>query len=87
MSWQVACCTSDCYEVVRVASLGVSHVGQPGVLLEWRIVLLGVALFPLVMLGNWVGSLAFGKVSDPVWRACVGVVLFAAAVAALVKLL
>ncbi|MEP1421082.1 MAG: sulfite exporter TauE/SafE family protein [Erythrobacter sp.] len=55
--------------------------------LEWRIVVLGLALFPLVLLGNWVGSLAFGKVSDPVWRACVGIVLGAAAIAALVKLI
>ena len=68
------------------AMAGIGSGAAIGVL-EWRIVILGVALFPLVMLGNWVGSLAFGKVSDPVWRACVGVVLGAAALAALVKLL
>jgi len=55
-------------------------------LLEWRVVVLGLALFPLVMLGNWLGSLAFGKVSDKVWRSVVGLVLAAAAVAALMKL-
>ncbi|MEM6475037.1 MAG: sulfite exporter TauE/SafE family protein [Pseudomonadota bacterium] len=55
--------------------------------LEWRVIVLGLALFPLVMLGNWLGSLAFGKVSDRTWRVCVGVVLGAAAIAALVKLL
>lgn len=55
--------------------------------LEWRIVILGLALFPLVMLGNWLGSLAFGKVSDKAWRIFVGVVLAAAAGAALAKLL
>lgn len=68
------------------AMAGVGSGAAIGVL-EWRIVVLGLALFPLVLLGNWIGSLAFGKVSDPVWRACVGVVLGAAAIAALVKLL
>lgn len=67
------------------AMAGIGSGAAIGVL-EWRIVVLGLALFPLVLLGNWVGSLAFGKVSDPVWRACVGVVLGAAALAALVKL-
>ncbi len=67
------------------AFAGVASGAAIGVL-EWRIVVLGLALFPLVLLGNWVGSLAFGKVSDPVWRSCVGVVLGAAAIAALVRL-
>lgn len=67
------------------ALAGIGSGAAIGVL-ESRIVVLGLALFPLVMLGNWVGSLAFGKVSDPVWRACVGLVLGAAAVAALVRL-
>ncbi|MEM6857012.1 MAG: sulfite exporter TauE/SafE family protein [Pseudomonadota bacterium] len=51
-----------------------------------RIAVLGVALFPLVLLGNWLGSLAFGSVSDRVWRVFVGVVLGAAALAALSRL-
>ena len=68
------------------AMAGIGSGAAIGVL-EWGIVALGLALFPLVLLGNWIGSLAFGKVSDPVWRACVGVVLGAAAIAALVKLL
>ena len=68
------------------AAAGIGSGATIGVL-EWRVVVLGIALFPLVLLGNWAGSLAFGKVSDPVWRACVGAVLFAAAIAALVKLL
>lgn len=68
------------------AIAGIGSGAAIGVL-EWRIVVLGLALFPLVLLGNWVGSLAFGKVSDPVWRVCVGVVLGAAAIAAIVKLI
>ena len=55
-------------------------------LLQWRTLALGLALFPLVLLGNWLGSRAFGKVSDRAWRIFVGLVLGAAAVAALVKL-
>lgn len=55
--------------------------------LDWKLVIFALALFPLVLMGNWVGSLAFGKVSAPVWRICVGVVLGAAACAALWRLL
>lgn len=68
------------------AMAGVASGTAIGVL-EWRIVWLGLALFPLVLLGNWIGSLASGKVSDALWRSFVGIVLAAAAVAALVKLL
>ncbi len=68
------------------AMAGIGSGAAIGVL-QWKIVALGLALFPLVMLGNWIGSLAFGKVSDTAWRTCVGVVLGAAAIAALVKLL
>lgn len=68
------------------AMAGIGSGAAIGVL-EWRIVILGLALFPLVMLGNWLGSLAFGKVSDKAWRIFVGVVLAAAAGAALAKLL
>ncbi|MFB0612056.1 sulfite exporter TauE/SafE family protein [Aurantiacibacter poecillastricola] len=67
------------------AMAGVGSGAAIGVL-EWRIVILGLALFPLVLLGNWLGSLAFGKVEDRTWRIFVGTVLAAAAVAALVKL-
>ena len=55
--------------------------------LEWRLVVLAVLLFPLVLLGNWLGSIAFGRVSDSVWRGFVVLVLGAAALAALGKLL
>ena len=36
---------------------------------------------------NWLGSLAFGRIGDAAWRVFVAVVLAAAAIAALVKLL
>jgi hypothetical protein len=40
-----------------------------------------------VLLGNWLGTLAFGKVSDAAWRAFTGGVLGLAALAALWRLL
>ena len=55
-------------------------------LLEWRLLAFGALLFPVMALGNWLGSLVFGRVSDPLWRTFVGVTLGAAAVAALAKL-
>lgn len=52
----------------------------------WRELLLAALLFPGVLLGNWLGHKAFGRVSDTAWRIFVGVVLGAAAIAALVRL-
>ncbi|MDY7098598.1 MAG: sulfite exporter TauE/SafE family protein [Pseudomonadota bacterium] len=49
--------------------------------------LLTLLLFPAVLVGNWLGNKASGTVSDPVWRISVGVVLGAAALAALIRLL
>ncbi|RDC61267.1 hypothetical protein HME9302_02488 [Alteripontixanthobacter maritimus] len=54
--------------------------------LEWRLLGLALLLFPVVIIGNWLGAKAFGKVSDTVWRSFTGLVLFAAAAAALIKL-
>ena len=72
--------------IFGIAALaGVSSGAALGVL-STQLVVLGLALFPLVLLGNWLGSLAFGKVSDTVWRAFVGVVLGATAIAALSRL-
>lgn len=71
------------FGIAAVAGIG---SGAAIGVLEWRIVILGLALFPLVLLGNWIGSLAFGKVSDSLWRSFVGIVLGAAALAAFAKL-
>ncbi|MEL7319327.1 MAG: sulfite exporter TauE/SafE family protein [Pseudomonadota bacterium] len=72
--------------IFGIAALaGVGSGAAIGVL-SAQVLILGVALFPLVLLGNWLGSLAFGKVSDRLWRSFVGVVLGAAAFAALVRL-
>ena len=54
--------------------------------LSWRLLWLAVLLFPAVLLGNWLGAKAFGKVSDTAWRSFVAFTLFAAAIAAGIKL-
>jgi uncharacterized membrane protein YfcA len=53
----------------------------------WRELLLAGLLFPAVLIGNWLGDKAFGKVSDAVWRTFVGVVLGLSALAALWRLM
>ncbi len=56
-------------------------------LLDWRLALLALVLFPAILLGNRLGNAASGRIADRSWRICVGVVLGAAAMAALVKAL
>lgn len=73
--------------VFGVAALAGIGSGMAIGVLEWKIVALGLTLFPLMVLGNWIGSLAFGKVSETSWRTFAGIVLAAAAIAALVKLI
>lgn len=64
--------------VISALALGVA---------TWREPLFAGVLFPAVLLGNWLGHLAFGKVSDAVWRGFTGGVLGLSALAALWKLL
>ena len=64
--------------VVSATVLGVATAREP---------LLAALLFPAVLLGNWLGSLAFGSISDTAWRGFTGGVLGLAALAALWKLL
>ena len=56
-------------------------------ILDWSMIWLGVLLFPAVLIGNYLGSLAFGKVSDTVWRVFVMLVLGVTALAALLPVL
>lgn len=53
--------------------------------LEWNLALLAALLFPAVLVGNRLGDRLSGRIADRTWRVCVGVVLGAAALAALVK--
>ncbi len=49
--------------------------------------LLAFALFPAVLLGNWLGHKAFGRIGDAAWRTFTGGVLGISALAALWRLL
>lgn len=67
---------------------GLAGIGSGAALgvLDWRLAALAAMLFPVVILGNWLGHRASGRISDPVWRTLVGVVLGGAALAALLRL-
>lgn len=53
----------------------------------WRDGLLALALMPMILLGNWLGTRAFGRVSPLVWRWFAGLVLGAAALGAVLRAL
>ena len=55
--------------------------------LDARQAVLALLLFPAVLLGNWLGNTASGRIADRTWRICVGVVLGGAALAAMWKAL
>jgi len=73
--------------IFTIAALAGLGSGAALGLMQLRYLLLALILFPVVLIGNRLGSLAFGKVSDRVWRSFVALVLAAAAAVALVKLL
>jgi uncharacterized protein len=52
-----------------------------------KLLWLSVLLFPAVLLGNWLGGLAFGKISETVWRSAVALLLGLAGAAAAIRLL
>lgn len=72
--------------IFTVAALAGLGSGLAIGVLESRLLGLALLLFPFVLLGNWVGAHASGRVSDAAWRGFTGFVLGAAALAALVKL-
>jgi uncharacterized protein len=52
-----------------------------------RLAWLSILLFPAVLAGNWVGGLAFGKISPLLWRSGVALLLGVAGLSAVVRLL
>jgi uncharacterized membrane protein YfcA len=64
--------------ILSAIALGVATLREP---------ILALALFPAVLIGDWLGHKAFGKVSAQAWRSFTGLVLGAAAISALLKLL
>lgn len=73
--------------VFTCASLAGIGSGLAFGVMTWRLALLALALFPVVLVGNWLGARMSGRVSDTAWRAFAATVLGAAAIAALLKLL
>lgn len=70
------------FTVACVAGLG---SGALMGVLEWRHLVLAVLLFPIVVIGNWAGTHASGRVSDKAWRGFTGLILAATAVAAIIR--
>ncbi|WP_345719898.1 sulfite exporter TauE/SafE family protein [Qipengyuania sphaerica] len=66
------------------STAGIASGAALGVL-EWSQLVLAGLLFPAVLLGNWLGNRASGRIEDRTWRICVGLVLGGAALAALWK--
>lgn len=69
--------------IFTVASLAAIASGLVMGQVDLRLFALSLALFPAIIIGNWIGGLAFGKISDAAWRIFVGAVLSAAALVAL----
>ena len=67
------------------ASAGLASATWLGIL-RWELLLFAVLILPFIIAGNRLGARVSGRVSDPLWRASVGLVLGGAAVAALVRL-
>ena len=55
--------------------------------MHWRLPVLALGLLPVVFIGNAIGHRAHGRISDRAWRSFAAVVLGAASIAALLKLL
>lgn len=67
------------------SSAGVAAALALGVA-DWTAALLAVALWPAVVIGNWLGFRAHDRVSPRLWRLVTGATLGAAALGACVKL-
>jgi hypothetical protein len=68
------------------ASAGLASATWLGIL-RWQLLLFALVMLPVILLGNRLGASVSGRISDPAWRTCVGLVLGGAAVGALLRLL
>ena len=67
------------------ASAGLASATWLGIL-RWELLAFALAMLPMIIAGNNLGARVSGRVSDPVWRVFVGMVLGGAAAAALARL-
>ncbi|MFM7403715.1 MAG: TSUP family transporter [Erythrobacter sp.] len=68
------------------ASAGLVSAIWLGVL-RVELVVFALVMLPVILLGNRLGDAVSGRISDPVWRVCVGLVLGGAALGALARVL
>lgn len=68
------------------AIVGTAIAGISGLLSSPIIITAFIMLIPMIA-GNWLGAQAFGRVSAPLWRSAVGLLLGGAGVAALYRLI
>ena len=71
------------FTIAPVAGLATGAIMD---VLDWRLPVLALCLFPAVLLGNRLGDRASGRIGDRTWRSIVGIVLAGAAIAAFVRL-
>lgn len=55
--------------------------------LDWPLAALALSSFPMLAAGNAIGTYFFGRLSDPVWRALVLLLIAGSAVGAIIRLL
>lgn len=68
------------------ASAGLASATWLGIL-RWQLVVFALVMLPVILIGNRLGAMVSGRISDPVWRAVVGLVLAGAAFGALLRLI
>jgi uncharacterized protein len=68
------------------ASAGLTSAAWLGIL-RLELLVFALVMLPVIIAGNRLGMKVSGRISDPVWRAAVGVVLGAAALGAALRLL
>jgi uncharacterized membrane protein YfcA len=68
------------------ASAGLASATWLGIL-RVELAVFALVMLPVILIGNRLGTAVSGRISDPVWRAVVGIVLAGAAAGALARLL
>lgn len=67
------------------ASAGLASATWLGIL-RWELLVFALVMLPMIIAGNRLGARVSGRISDPVWRVSVGLILGGAAVAAFARL-
>lgn len=68
------------------ATAGLASATWLGIL-RWELLLFAAVMLPMILAGNRLGARVSGRISDPLWRGSVGVILGGAALAAFARLI